>query len=146
MDVPRFNSIDPLAEDYYSISPYAYVANNLLRMIDLTGMSLKDTIITLETVEISAIAPKRNPISGFWGNVGYYWNGGNYDGFMYNKQDDAIVYRPITGTPPLPSRVPSWKSIKDALKALNTLGKVRGQVRNVKDVMSVLGKTISSQR
>ena len=30
--------MDPLAEKYYSISPYAYVANNPLRYIDPTGM------------------------------------------------------------------------------------------------------------
>lgn len=29
--------MDPLAEKYYSISPYAYVANNSLRFIDLSG-------------------------------------------------------------------------------------------------------------
>lgn len=35
-----FNSIDPLAEKYYSISEYAYVANNPLKYIDLRGDSL----------------------------------------------------------------------------------------------------------
>ena len=34
----RFTSIDPLSENYYSISPYVYVANNPLRFIDPTGM------------------------------------------------------------------------------------------------------------
>ena len=38
----RFTTIDPLAEKYYSISPYAYVANNPLRFIDPTGKSLTD--------------------------------------------------------------------------------------------------------
>ncbi|MBK5722312.1 RHS repeat-associated core domain-containing protein, partial [Dysgonomonas sp. Marseille-P4677] len=36
--VGRFTSVDPLAEMYYSISPYAYVMNNPLRLIDPTGM------------------------------------------------------------------------------------------------------------
>ncbi len=36
-EVPRFTSIDPLAEKYYSISPYAYVADNPIRFIDPNG-------------------------------------------------------------------------------------------------------------
>ncbi len=34
----RFTSVDPLAEMYYSISPYAYVGNNPIKFIDPTGM------------------------------------------------------------------------------------------------------------
>lgn len=37
--VPRFTSVDPLAEKYYSWSPYAYVMNNPLKYIDPTGCS-----------------------------------------------------------------------------------------------------------
>lgn len=36
----RFTSIDPMAEKYYSISPYVYVANNPMKYIDPTGMKL----------------------------------------------------------------------------------------------------------
>ena len=36
----RFTSVDPLAEKYYSISPYAYVMNNPLKYIDPDGMSV----------------------------------------------------------------------------------------------------------
>ncbi|MDR1764311.1 MAG: RHS repeat-associated core domain-containing protein [Dysgonamonadaceae bacterium] len=38
--VGRFTSVDPLAEKYYSISPYAYCADNPLRFIDLHGDSI----------------------------------------------------------------------------------------------------------
>lgn len=35
--LPKFSTMDPMAEKYYSISPYAYCANNPLKFIDLTG-------------------------------------------------------------------------------------------------------------
>lgn len=36
----RFHTIDPLAEKYYPISPFAYVANNPLRFIDPDGREI----------------------------------------------------------------------------------------------------------
>ena len=38
--IPRFTTMDPLAEKYYSISPYAYVANNPLKYIDPDGKQI----------------------------------------------------------------------------------------------------------
>lgn len=38
----RWMNIDPLAEKYYQISPYVYVANNSLLFIDPTGMTIED--------------------------------------------------------------------------------------------------------
>jgi len=40
----RFTSVDPLAEKYYSISPYAYCAGNPNRYIDPDGRGLWDAI------------------------------------------------------------------------------------------------------
>ena len=37
----RFSTEDPMAEKYYSISPYAYCANNPILFIDPDGMQLK---------------------------------------------------------------------------------------------------------
>ncbi|MBP5345001.1 MAG: RHS repeat-associated core domain-containing protein [Bacteroidales bacterium] len=37
--VGRFTSIDPMAEKYYSISPYAYCAGDPINLIDPSGMS-----------------------------------------------------------------------------------------------------------
>ena len=42
----RFTSVDPLAEKYYSISPYVYVANNPINAIDIKGDSITITYRT----------------------------------------------------------------------------------------------------
>ena len=33
--------MDPLAEDYYPVSPYAYVANNPILFVDPEGMRIR---------------------------------------------------------------------------------------------------------
>jgi RHS repeat-associated protein len=38
--VGRFTTVDPLAEKYYSISPYAYCANNPVKFVDIDGKKL----------------------------------------------------------------------------------------------------------
>jgi RHS repeat-associated protein len=38
---PRWMVPDPLAEKYYSISPYTYCANNPMRYIDLDGREIR---------------------------------------------------------------------------------------------------------
>ncbi|NDV58066.1 DUF6443 domain-containing protein [Bacteroides sp. 519] len=40
--IGRFTTMDPLAEKYYNISPYAYCANNPIKFIDPTGMFYGD--------------------------------------------------------------------------------------------------------
>lgn len=40
--IPRFTSVDPMAEKYYSWSPYAYVANNPMKFIDPDGREKHD--------------------------------------------------------------------------------------------------------
>ena len=40
----NFTTIDPMAEKYYSLSPYVYCANNPLRFIDPTGMQYGDFV------------------------------------------------------------------------------------------------------
>ena len=42
-DVGRFTTIDPMAEKYYSISPYAYCANNPVNATDLKGDTISYT-------------------------------------------------------------------------------------------------------
>ncbi|WP_415711174.1 RHS repeat-associated core domain-containing protein [Flavobacterium branchiophilum] len=40
--IGRWMNMDPMAEKYYQISPYVYVANNPLLYIDPTGMTIED--------------------------------------------------------------------------------------------------------
>jgi RHS repeat-associated protein len=40
--LPMFTTMDPLAEKYYSVSPYAYCGNNPVRYIDPTGMEFTE--------------------------------------------------------------------------------------------------------
>jgi len=64
--IGRFTSVDPLAEDYYDVSPYAYVLNNPLNYTDPTEMSAKkenedEPKDGGELTEIVVIAPKPEP-------------------------------------------------------------------------------------
>lgn len=51
-EIARFNTIDPLTNIYPWLSPYVYVANNPLRFMDPTGMSILDPKYYLNGVEI----------------------------------------------------------------------------------------------
>lgn len=58
-DVPRFTTIDPLSEKYYSISPYVYVGNNPMRFIDPDG---KQVVLPLPgALPVPILLPGQQP-------------------------------------------------------------------------------------
>jgi RHS repeat-associated protein len=69
----QFISIDPMAEKYYSVSPYAYCMGNPVNYVDLRG----DTITT-------TIDGKRY----YWGKVGKKYGFIGTDGALYSGKNE----------------------------------------------------------
>nr|WP_255530798.1 RHS repeat-associated core domain-containing protein [Pedobacter sp. ASV12] len=104
--IGRWNSVDIMAENHHETNPYNYVLNNPLMFGDELGMDTTRKVINLMTIDIVGKAPKREPFTGFLGNVNYYFNGGYFDGYHYKKDGTADGRAPIMGTPPDLSRIP----------------------------------------
>ena len=68
-DAGRFTTIDPMAEKYYNISPYAYCANNPINAIDIKGDST--AVLSISSQHIALLIQNE---SGFWQ---YYSVNGN---------------------------------------------------------------------
>ena len=60
----RFTTMDPMAEMYYSISPYAYCANNPLNAVDPSGMAIDWYGLD----EFTGVLKKNVSTSGFFFN------------------------------------------------------------------------------
>ncbi|TWV06060.1 hypothetical protein FQ707_14605 [Bacteroidaceae bacterium HV4-6-C5C] len=124
----RFSTVDPNVESYYSDSPYSYCLNNPVNFTDPYGtdtiavndlnwekFNSENDVISLN--EVTAVASNNligtrasEPISGFWGYIGYYLldEGSRYyspsTNFTYKVGTDGVItgVAPMGGTPPLP--------------------------------------------
>jgi RHS repeat-associated core domain len=80
--IMRFTTIDPLAEKYYSISPYAYCANNPINAIDPDGR----LIIFVNGFD------RRERLSAAGGQIVANQGGGSYGGsFVYSSNRDFQI-------------------------------------------------------
>jgi RHS repeat-associated protein len=84
----RFTTVDPMAEKYYNISPYAYCGDNPVNAIDING----DTITTMidgQRYYYGAVDGK----SGFIGVDGTLYSG---DNIFVNRLTDALSSLKVT--------------------------------------------------
>ncbi|NDV58947.1 DUF6443 domain-containing protein [Bacteroides sp. 519] len=77
--IGRFTTVDPLAEKYYSISPYAYCANNPMNSIDIDGR----LVIFINGMHNGTGGTKK-----YWGKDGAF-----ADAVMNHLKDHNPLYR-----------------------------------------------------
>lgn len=78
MDGMRFTTMDPMAEKYYNMSPYAYCGNNPINAIDINGDSI---FYDLPIIERGKIVDKVRYTYGKYGETyGFGRNGDLYQG------------------------------------------------------------------
>ena len=128
--VSRFLSIDPLAEKYYSISPYAYCNNNPLRYIDPDGKdwySYQDkdgnTVYTYnadihsqkqlnKVMEGATYHGKtHNDGSTYFSLFGWQFESGSLEAKIMGKMDEAIInyHEPTPAQDPFSSESISYE-------------------------------------
>ena len=144
--IMRFTTVDPLAEDYYDVSPYAYVLNNPLRYTDPTGMSSenandKEDIDGGELTEVTVVASKYDPIGtramdaveGFWEWAEYIAYGRTYQSNVQNTlinvwrvDHNGIIVgaQPLTGTVDVSpvGKVGTYLKLRSYLKVIRAKG------------------------
>ncbi len=147
-DLGRWFSPDPLSEEFDDLSPYQYAENNPVIFIDPDGMASELAINSngpgdppIKTVDIQEVvliktAPKREPFTGFWGNLNYFWNGGNFDGYHYDRQGN------VTGRSPIMLQVDIGRS-----SGINTVYKgIKGGLPYVGKAFNIVKRYSKSQR
>ncbi len=125
MDGMRFTTIDPLAGDYYSISPYAYCANNPINAIDPDGRK----VYVFSTKLPSPYKKVRNSGATHTFTVVKTQDGREYR-FAYGPTDDDFFHS-ISGTSPIVER--NYDQDKNAVENYFSTG----MDDNIKEVISV---------
>lgn len=151
MRVPwgRFTSVDPLAEKYYSWSPYVYVMNNPLKYIDPTGMAHvdgKDSFNELRATDEERREQQNKEIEKFriWERSLYKTtNESPTDyvseaGYTLAKTKDGLSDIIIIFNP-------SRESFEKALNKLNNEGKMNDAEAN-KEYLHSLGEDIGAYK
>ena len=93
-DAGRFTTIDPMAEKYYDISPYAYCANNPINNIDLKGDSI---VVMIEDNGAKGFGHMGALIQNNEGKWEYYSkNGGNSLKGLYGKPNKNDAEGPFS--------------------------------------------------
>ena len=88
--IPRFSSMDPLAEDYYHLSPYAYCAGDPVNLVDPDGRK-----IMISDGTNMYIWMEHNGVWGFYDNDGNLYSG---DTEYMNEYSNALIELSSTNT------------------------------------------------
>jgi RHS repeat-associated protein len=89
MTIPRFTTMDPLAEKYYNISPYAYCANNPVRFVDPTGKDV--AIIGFAAQKIADELNKISKLNITYEPTNQYLSYTKEEGVEYSQFDQALM-------------------------------------------------------
>lgn len=98
--------------------------NNPILMVDPTGMAAdttggKSTGVIGPIIDVYRNAQKIESVQGLWQHTVHTFNGGNYDGYQYDRQGNVIGYSPITGIAPTPGMMKA--NPKDILKIVSSI-------------------------
>lgn len=113
----RFTSIDPMAEKYYSISPYVYCANNPLKFTDPNG----------DTIRVSIYNNTTNAMDSYYYGTDANGNRGFIDanGSLY-VGNDSFVGSLTTALGKLSEKSAGRGLVDDLASSANTVTMING--------------------
>ncbi len=121
----RFTTLDPLAEKYYSVSPYVYCMNNPLRFIDVKGE--EPTVFEAALMAKHVYGDKVN-LEGGWSQTKTFNNpNSGLQSALYQRTTDGISeYAYVSAG----TQITDWGDIKeDVGQLLGTVSQYRESVR-----------------